>query len=120
MRTQWEHRWRRSNRDKAHKAPMSTHLWGQTTHPSNKTCPWCGSCVQRRMTPPKAPREITRSGGPEGPAKLQHREWRAGEPAKVAAKETPKPWNPELWMVNLLTRENVYAVLRLMDYPSWQ
>ncbi|HXP10743.1 MAG TPA: hypothetical protein VN828_19730, partial [Acidobacteriaceae bacterium] len=47
-------------------------------------------------------------------------EWRAGDPGTVAAQVTAKPWNAEHWMVNLLTPENGYAVLRLMDYPSWQ
>ena len=47
-------------------------------------------------------------------------EWRAGDPGTIAAKVAAKPRNAEHWMVKLSTPENGYAVLRLMDYPSWQ
>ncbi len=75
--------------------------------PSNSTCPWCACCVPRRMTPPTAARETTRSGEPETPAASRH---------TVDAKR----WNGEHWMVNVVTPETGYAVLRLMDYPSWR
>ncbi|HET6218823.1 MAG TPA: hypothetical protein VFE27_17510, partial [Acidobacteriaceae bacterium] len=29
-------------------------------------------------------------------------------------------WNAEHWLVSVVTPENGYAVLRLMDYPSWR
>jgi hypothetical protein len=47
-------------------------------------------------------------------------EWRAGDPGTIAAKIAAKPFNAEHWVVNLSTPESGYAVLRLMDYPSWQ
>jgi hypothetical protein len=47
-------------------------------------------------------------------------EWRAGDPGRIAAKVTVKPWNAEHWVVSLSTPESGYAVLRLMDYPSWR
>jgi hypothetical protein len=47
-------------------------------------------------------------------------EWRARDPGTIAAKVATKPWNAEHWMVNLSTPESGYAVLRLMDYPSWR
>jgi hypothetical protein len=46
--------------------------------------------------------------------------WRAGDPGTIAAKVEAKPWNAEHWMVSLSTPENGFAVLRLMDYPSWR
>ena len=64
-RMRWRHRSPASAWGKARKAPTSTRLWGLTTHPCNNTCPWCACCVRRRMTPPTAPRGITRSGEPE-------------------------------------------------------
>jgi hypothetical protein len=47
-------------------------------------------------------------------------EWRAGDPGTIAAKVATKPWNAEHWVVSLSTPESGYAVLRLMDYPSWR
>jgi 6-pyruvoyl-tetrahydropterin synthase related domain len=47
-------------------------------------------------------------------------EWRAGTSATIAATVNVKQWNAEHWTVNIATAETGYAVLRLMDYPSWQ
>jgi hypothetical protein len=47
-------------------------------------------------------------------------EWRAGDPGTVAAKVVAEPGNAEHWVVSLSTPESGYAVLRLMDYPSWR
>jgi hypothetical protein len=47
-------------------------------------------------------------------------EWRAGDPGSVAAKVDAKALNAEHWVVSLSTPERGYAVLRLMDYPSWR
>jgi 6-pyruvoyl-tetrahydropterin synthase related domain len=47
-------------------------------------------------------------------------EWRAGTSASIAATVNVKQWNAEHWTVNIATAETGYAVLRLMDYPSWQ
>jgi hypothetical protein len=46
--------------------------------------------------------------------------WRAGDAGSIAARvETRRP-DGEHWRVNIETPESGYAVLRLMDYPSWQ
>ena len=47
-------------------------------------------------------------------------EWRAGDPGRIAAKVTVKPWNGEHRVVSLSTPKSGYAVLRLMDYPAWR
>jgi hypothetical protein len=47
-------------------------------------------------------------------------EWRAGDPGIIAATIAAKQWNAEHWAVRLSTPESGYAVLRLMDYPSWR
>jgi hypothetical protein len=47
-------------------------------------------------------------------------EWRAGDPGSIAAKVATKAWNAEHWLISLSTPESGYAVLRLMDYPSWR
>ena len=47
-------------------------------------------------------------------------EWRAGTSGSNAAIANVKQWNAEHWTVNIATAETGYAVLRLMDYPSWQ
>jgi hypothetical protein len=47
-------------------------------------------------------------------------EWRAGDPGSIAARADARRWNGEHWTVNLVTPERGYAVLRLMDYPSWR
>jgi hypothetical protein len=47
-------------------------------------------------------------------------EWRAGAPGGVAARVDVKQWNAEHWEVSVVTPETSYAVLRLMDYPSWR
>jgi hypothetical protein len=46
-------------------------------------------------------------------------EWRAGGAGSIAARADTKRWNAEHWLVNVVTQESGYAVLRLMDYPSW-
>jgi hypothetical protein len=47
-------------------------------------------------------------------------EWRAGDPGSVAAKIDAQALDAEHWVVNLSTPKSGYAVLRLMDYPSWR
>jgi hypothetical protein len=47
-------------------------------------------------------------------------EWRAGAPGSLAAKVNALRVNGEHWLVSVSTSEAGYAVLRLMDYPSWR
>jgi hypothetical protein len=47
-------------------------------------------------------------------------EWRAGDPGIIAAKVAAKAWNAEHWLVSLSSPERGFAILRLMDYPSWR
>ena len=58
--------------------------------------------------------DIADSSGGDNP------DWRAGDPGTIAAKVEAKAWNADRWMVSLSTPESGYAVLRLMDYPSWR
>jgi hypothetical protein len=47
-------------------------------------------------------------------------EWQAGAAGSIAATVNVKRWNAEHWIVSVVTPETGYAVLRLMDYPSWR
>ena len=47
-------------------------------------------------------------------------EWRAGGPGSIPAQVDARRRNGEYWTVSVVTPETSYAVLRLMDYPSWQ
>jgi hypothetical protein len=47
-------------------------------------------------------------------------EWRPGDAGSIAARVSAKPWNEEHWAVRVVTPETGYAVVRLMDYPSWR
>jgi hypothetical protein len=47
-------------------------------------------------------------------------DWRAGATGGIAATANAKRWTPEHWVVSIMTPETGYAVLRLMDYPSWR
>ena len=47
-------------------------------------------------------------------------EWRAGDPGSIAATVDAMRRNEEHWVVRVSTPETGYAVLRLMDYPSWR
>jgi hypothetical protein len=47
-------------------------------------------------------------------------EWRAGDPGSIAARVDAQRRNGEHWTVSVVTPEPGYAVLRLMDYPSWR
>jgi len=47
-------------------------------------------------------------------------EWRAGDPGSIAARVDAQRRNGEHWTVRVVTQETGYAVLRLMDYPSWR
>jgi hypothetical protein len=47
-------------------------------------------------------------------------DWQAGASGSVAAKVEAKALNSEHWVVSLSTPESGFAVLRLMDYPSWR
>jgi 6-pyruvoyl-tetrahydropterin synthase related domain len=47
-------------------------------------------------------------------------EWRPGDPGGIAATVDARRPNGEHWVVRAETPEPGYAVLRLMDYPSWR
>jgi 6-pyruvoyl-tetrahydropterin synthase-like protein len=47
-------------------------------------------------------------------------EWRAGDPGSIAAQVDSRRPNGEHWIVSVATPQTGYAVLRLMDYPSWR
>jgi hypothetical protein len=47
-------------------------------------------------------------------------EWRAGDPGSITAQVDAKRRNGEHWTVSVASPETGYAVLRLMDYPSWR
>jgi hypothetical protein len=47
-------------------------------------------------------------------------EWRTGASGSVAATVNVRQWNAEHWTVSVVSAEAGYAVLRLMDYPSWR
>ena len=47
-------------------------------------------------------------------------EWRPGDPGSIAAKVDARRPNGEHWLVSVVTNQAGYAVLRLMDYPSWR
>jgi hypothetical protein len=47
-------------------------------------------------------------------------EWRAGATGSITAQVDARRWNGEHWTVSVVTPETGYAVLRLMDYPSWR
>ncbi len=47
-------------------------------------------------------------------------EWRAGDAGTIAAQVNARRRNGEHWTVSVVTPETGYAVLRLMDYPSWR
>ena len=47
-------------------------------------------------------------------------DWQAGAAGRIAATVNVKHWNAEHWVVSVVTPQTGYAVLRLMDYPSWR
>ena len=47
-------------------------------------------------------------------------DWKAGDPGSITAKVDARRWNGEHWLINLVMPEAGYAVLRLMEYPSWR
>jgi 6-pyruvoyl-tetrahydropterin synthase related domain len=47
-------------------------------------------------------------------------EWRAGAAGSIPGTVNVKRWNAEHWVVRVVTPETGYAVLTLMDYPSWR
>ena len=55
-----------------------------------------------------------------GDTRTDNPEWRAGNPCSIAAQVDARRWNGEHWTVSVVTPETGYAVLRLMDYPSWR
>ena len=63
----------------------------------------------------RAPQDDTRDDTP-----ADNPEWRAGDPGSIAAQVDARRQNGEHWKVSLVTPETGYAVLRLMDYPSWR
>ena len=75
--------------------------------PSSSTCPWCA--LLRAAQDDTA--DDTSADNPE---------WRAGDPGSIAARVDARRRNGEHWTVSVVTPETGYAVLRLMDYPSWR
>jgi hypothetical protein len=63
----------------------------------------------------RAPQDDTRDD-----TSADNPEWRAGDPGSIAARVDARRRNGEHWIVSLVTPETGYAVLRLMDYPSWR
>jgi hypothetical protein len=63
----------------------------------------------------RAPQDDTRDD-----TSADNPEWRAGDPGRIAAQVDARRRNGEQWIVSLVTPETGYAVLRLMDYPSWR
>ena len=55
-----------------------------------------------------------------GTANGDNPEWRAGDAGSIAATVDATRRNEEHWLVRVSTPETGYAVLRLMDYPSWR
>jgi hypothetical protein len=53
-------------------------------------------------------------------SKVDNPEWSAGSSGHIAATVNLKQWSAEHWTVSVVTAETGYAVLKLMDYPSWQ
>jgi hypothetical protein len=53
-------------------------------------------------------------------SKVDNPEWSAGSSGHIAATVNLKQWSAEHWTVSVVTAETGYAVLRVMDYPSWQ
>ncbi len=104
-------RWRRSlpgsARGKAQKARTNIRLPEWIIPASSSTFPWCACCVHRRMTPA----DDTSADNPE---------WRPGDPGSIGARVDARRRTGEHWIVSLVTPETGYAVLRLMDYPSWR
>jgi hypothetical protein len=47
-------------------------------------------------------------------------DWQAGARGSIAAQVDARRRNGEHWTVSIVTPEAGYAVLRLMDYPSWR
>ena len=47
-------------------------------------------------------------------------EWRPGDAGSIAAQVDARRPDGEHWQVQVVTPESGYAVLRLMDYPSWR
>jgi hypothetical protein len=47
-------------------------------------------------------------------------DWQAGAAGSIAATVNVKQWNAEHWRVSVVTPETGYAVLKLVDYPSWR
>ncbi len=47
-------------------------------------------------------------------------EWHAGDAGSIAAKVDAKRWSGEHWVVDMTSPDAAYAVLRLMDSPSWR
>ncbi len=53
-------------------------------------------------------------------SKVDNPEWHAGTSGSIATTVNVKQWNAEHWTVSVVAAETGYAVLRLMDYPSWR
>ncbi len=47
-------------------------------------------------------------------------DWRPGNPGAITARVDTSQSNGEHWVMRVVTPEAGYAVLRLMDYPSWR
>jgi hypothetical protein len=53
-------------------------------------------------------------------AQADNPEWHAPAAGALAARVEVQRANPEQWLVHIATPEAGFAVLRLMDYPSWR
>ena len=63
----------------------------------------------------RAPQDDTRDD-----TSADNPEWRPGDPGSIGARVDARRRTGEHWIVSLVTPETGYAVLRLMDYPSWR
>jgi hypothetical protein len=63
----------------------------------------------------RAPQDDT-AGSSLGP----NPDWKAGDPGSITARVDAQQWNAEHWLIHVVTPEAGYAVLRLMEYPSWR
>jgi hypothetical protein len=76
------------------------------------------AAVQQHLPLVRVLREAQDDTADDTPA--DNPEWRAGDPGSITAKVDARRWNGERWTVRVVTPEIGYAVLRLMDYPSWR
>jgi hypothetical protein len=65
---------------------------------------------------------VLRSGNAEEPDSTSHEnpEWRADPAREIHATITTPEWNPERRTIVIDTPASGFALIRLMDYPSWE